>query len=70
MQISIEVYARKAYGINCHSLRYSGITSLLKKNVSPVIIAKITGHKKLDQLIEYAQQIEADRVQREQIASV
>ena len=65
--ISIEVYAKRAYGINTHSLRYSGITSRLKKGENPLIVGKITKHKNMNQLLTYAQQVEADKAHRKQI---
>ncbi len=51
----IKVYAEKVLGINTHSLRYAYITYLLKNGVSPAIVAKITGHKKLDYILTYTQ---------------
>lgn len=40
---------------NTHSLRYALISYLAKNAVDPAIIAKITGHKKLDRIITYTQ---------------
>lgn len=51
----IKVYAKKVLNINTHSLRYAYITYLLKQGVSPAIVAKITGHKKLDYILTYTQ---------------
>jgi len=51
----VKVYAEKVLNINTHSLRYAYITYLLKQGVSPAIVAKITGHKKLDYILTYTQ---------------
>ena len=50
----VKVYAKKVLGINTHSLRYARITHMLR-NISPSIVAKITGHKKLDYILTYTQ---------------
>lgn len=55
----IEVNNKK---VNTHSLRYAFITHLLKKGVSPSIIAKITGHSKLDYILTYTQTKAAEEV--------
>ena len=44
-------YARRTYGFNTHSLRYAFITYLAKKGINPTLIAKITGHKRLDYIL-------------------
>ena len=51
----VKVYAEKVLNINTHSLRYAYITYLLKNGVNPAIVAKITGHKKLDYILKYTQ---------------
>lgn len=61
--INVKVYAQKL-GINTHTLRYAFITYLSRKNVNPLIISKITGHKKLDTLLEYIQEKIAQDVLR------
>jgi len=53
--LRVKVYAKKILGINTHSLRYARITYMLRNNVSPSIVAKITGHKKLDYILTYTQ---------------
>jgi len=58
----VQLYARKELGINTHSLRYAFITYLLKKGVSPSIIAKITHHKNLNYILTYTQQKTADKI--------
>lgn len=57
-------YCRKKLKINTHSLRYAFITHLLKHNVSPSIIAKITHHSKLDFILHYTQQKKAEELLR------
>ena len=53
--LRVKVYAKKVLGINTHSLRYTRITHMLRNNISPSIVAKITGHKKLDYILTYTQ---------------
>jgi integrase len=53
--LRVKVYAKKMLGINTHSLRYARITHMLRNNISPSIVAKITGHKKLDYILTYTQ---------------
>lgn len=57
-------YCRKKLRVNTHSLRYAFITHLLKYNVSPSIIAKITRHSKLDFILHYTQQKTAEELLR------
>jgi len=61
----VQLYARKELGINTHSLRYAFITYLLKKGVSPSLIAKITHHKNLNYILTYTQQKTADKILEE-----
>jgi len=49
-------------GINRHSLRYAFITYLLRKGISPSLIAKITRHKNLNYILTYTQQKTADKI--------
>jgi integrase len=53
--LRVKVYAKKVLGINTHSLRYARITHMLRNSISPSIVAKITGHKKLDYILTYTQ---------------
>jgi len=55
-------YARRTYGINTHSLRYAFITHLARKGIAPQLIAKITGHQKLDFILHYTQQVKAEQI--------
>jgi integrase len=54
-RVDIADYAKKTFGFNTHALRYAFITFLLKRGVSPSIIAKITGHRSLDYILHYTE---------------
>ncbi len=54
-RVDIADYCRKAYGFNTHALRYAFITYMLKRGVSPSIVAKITGHRSLDHILHYTE---------------
>jgi len=41
--------------LRSHALRYAFITHLLKKGVSPSIIARITGHTSLNYILHYTE---------------
>jgi len=53
---SVISYCKLVLKINTHSLRYAFITHLLKNNISPSIISKITGHKNLNYILTYTQE--------------
>lgn len=61
----LHYYAHKWLGTNTHSLRYALVGYLAKKGVSAQIIAKITGHRKLDRILQYTQLVRAEEVLRE-----
>ena len=52
---AVKVYCRRAYGFNTHGLRYAFVSYLLKRGVSPSIVAKITGHRSLDHILHYTE---------------
>jgi integrase len=54
-------WLREKLGINCHSLRYAFITYMLKKGVSPSIIAAITRHKNLNMILKYTERKVAEQ---------
>jgi integrase len=54
-------WLREKLGTNCHSLRYAFITYMLKKGVSPAIIASITKHRNLNMILKYVQEKVAER---------
>lgn len=63
----VRKYCISRLGVNTHSLRYAFITHLLKLNISPSIIAKITHHSKLDFILHYTQKKTAEEVLKEVI---
>jgi len=63
----VKVYAVKTIGINTHSLRYAFITHMLEQGVSPALIAKITGHAKLDYILHYTQRRKAEELLLEEL---
>ncbi len=56
MVAKISTWVRKTYGFNTHSLRYAFVSYLAQKKYPPQIIAKITGHKRLDYILHYTQE--------------
>jgi integrase len=63
--LRVKIYAKTVLGINTHSLRYARITHMLRNNISPSIVAKITGHKKLDYILTYTQIKKAEEALRD-----
>ena len=57
----VNKWLREKLGINCHSLRYSFITHMLKRGVSPAVIASITRHRNLNTILKYVQEKVAER---------
>jgi hypothetical protein len=55
LEARIRMFALKYLRCNTHSLRYALISFLAKNAVDPAIIAKLTGHKKMDRIIQYMQ---------------
>lgn len=67
-QITVEkvaTYCKYTYGFNTHSLRYAFISYMARKGTAPQLIAKMTGHKGLDFILYYTQQIEAENLLKE-----
>ena len=60
----VAMYCKRTYGFNTHALRYAFITYLAKQGISAQIIAKITGHKNLNYILHYTQQIKAEEILR------
>jgi integrase len=52
---AVKVYCRRAYGFNTHGLRYAFVSYLLKRGVSPSIVAKVVGHRSLDHILHYTE---------------
>ena len=63
-RVSLWEYARRTYGINTHSLRYALVTKLARQGVPAQLIARITGHRKLDYILTYTQQQAAEELLR------
>jgi hypothetical protein len=63
----VKTYTKYKYGINTQSLRYAFITHLLKLNFNPSIIAKITHPSKLDFILIYTQEKEAEKTLRKNV---
>ena len=57
-------FSDKYFDFNPHSLRYAFITNA-GETLSPQVIAKTTGHATLDMILEYTQQVEADKKLRD-----
>ncbi|ALG97191.1 integrase [Sulfolobales Virus YNP2] len=64
LEARIRMFTLKYLKTNTHSLRYSLISYLAKNAVDPALIAKITGHKKLDRIINYTQTKDAIEILR------
>jgi len=62
---AVKVYCRRAFDFNTHSLRYAFITYMLKKGVSPSVVAKITGHSSLESILHYTETKTAQDLLRE-----
>ena len=52
----------KSLGYNPHALRYAFISHLARRGVSAQLIAKITGHRKLDYILHYTQKKRAEEI--------
>jgi len=52
----------QTFGFNTHSLRYAFIGKLAKDGVSAQSIAKITGHRNLDEILRYTQEVKAHEI--------
>ncbi|MCQ5374559.1 MAG: hypothetical protein NO515_06040 [Candidatus Methanomethylicia archaeon] len=64
---NVKMYAIRRLKINTHSLRYAWITSQVKNNVNPGMIAAITGHKNLNMLMHYIQKKQGEEHLRRQL---
>jgi integrase len=62
IRANINKYLHRRLGINAHSLRYAFITYMLRKGVSPAIIAAITGHKNLNMILKYTEKKAAENI--------
>jgi len=64
LEARIRMFTLKYLKCNTHSLRYALISHLAKEAVDPAIIAKITGHKKLERIVQYTQTKDAVEILR------
>jgi len=64
LKARIRMFTKKYLKCSTHSLRYAMISFLAKNGTDPAIIAKITGHKKLDRIVQYTQLKDAVEIQR------
>jgi len=64
LEARIRMFSLKYLKCNTHSLRYALISHLAKEAVDPAIIAKITGHTKLERIIQYTQTKDAVEILR------
>jgi len=64
LKARIRMFTKKYLKCTTHSLRYALISFLAKNGTDPAIIAKITGHKKLDRIVQYTQLKDAVEIQR------
>jgi hypothetical protein len=60
LALRLKVFSLRELGINTHSLRYAFITYLASQGVAPQLIAKITGHARLDYILHYTQRLAAE----------
>lgn len=58
-------FARRQFGFNTHALRYARITYLARKGVAPQLIAKQTGHARMDYILYYTQRNKAEDLLRQ-----
>jgi integrase len=65
IRVNVNKYLHRRLRINAHSLRYAFITYMLRKGVSPSIIAAITGHKNLNMILKYTERKEVEKVLEE-----
>ena len=63
--VKISTWVKNRYGFNTHSLRYAFVSYLAKKGYPPQLIAKITGHRRLDYILHYTQEKVAKKILRE-----
>jgi site-specific recombinase XerD len=64
LKARIRMFTKKYLKCSTHSLRYAMISFLTKNGTDPAIVAKITGHKKLDRIVQYTQLKDAVEIQR------
>jgi len=61
---AVIMYCKRTFGVNTHALRHSFITYMAKKGIPPQLIARMTGHKKLDMILRYTSKAKAEEVHK------
>jgi len=61
---AVIMYCKRTFGVNTHALRHAFITYMAKRGVPPQLIARITGHKKLDMILRYTSKAKAEDIHR------
>ena len=56
------MWYKRNLDFNTHALRYAFITYLAKQGYSAQLIAKMTGHKKVDYILHYTEKVEAEEI--------
>lgn len=57
-----KVWVHRNLGLNSHSLRYAFVTFLVSQGLEPTLVAKITGHSRLDFILHYTQRRKAEDI--------
>lgn len=62
---ALKKFAKRTFGWNTHALRYSQITQLSDQGVPLHVIAKVTHHRNVNFLVDYTNQVVADKKLKE-----
>jgi len=57
-----KVWVKRNLRLNSHTLRYAFVTYLVSQGLEPTIVAKITGHSRLDFILHYTQRKRAEDI--------
>ncbi|RLE98603.1 MAG: hypothetical protein DRJ96_00580 [Thermoprotei archaeon] len=58
----IKTWCRRFLGYNTHALRYAFIGYMARRGVAAQLVARITGHVKLDYILHYTQRVRAEEI--------
>ena len=58
----IKTWCRRFLGYNTHALRYAFISWMARQGYPAQLIARITGHTKLDYILYYTQRVKAEEI--------
>lgn len=68
LTVRLKTFCRSVLGYNTHALRYAFISYMgLEKKMPAQLIAKITGHKKLDHILHYTEKEVAEEILRAEL---